>query len=545
MMTTTPLVVELMSLFTRQYNVNEERENHVHFVGTYSSKNLGCPASKDLIACFKSFPSRDNLFLSIIIEAGEPTILSSADPDSVNARLEELSQKMKVADADDEVVFKINIEKNHVSNVLTVYSLLAFQKHFEERNTKECLSIFGGLIGQGDHTILAVQAACNSFGSTTIRFEPESSVTYTASLNRGSILDRLKDISHFADIANSKLVPEDFNIKGDAPKAWAELFLRLANTLSLAFLADYSAFDEGDILRFKINGYRVVSGTLNCHDLTGSNWNAAFRIYQWVYQGGSSSDKVGLLRNVVTLHLDKHGLPKLDSDVFKSVCSSFEIYLKRNVGQYIELKNRLYEFLRNLGKDGREEAGKYSSALIQNVGALLSFFITTIIVNGVSGKGLQGVFTRDITYLTNAFLGGSLVYLALSVYIFLRQRTRIKKDFNTTKEQYADLLDQEDLARLFKTEQINEIIAEMRRMAIGISLAWIIVVLGLGYVTNTLYLSTTPNTPVPQTQIPATQPASSPVTSATPSASAVPASTTMPSSSISTKPSNTPVTAPP
>lgn len=471
----------LLDFFALNRTVALERETHMDYRIECKSKSLGAPNADQLVKTGRGFPDRDILDLSISIGESPSITFSSTNIDAWPAVLGDLSDKLEVAQPEDGFSITLVVSKTSGHGGLSVYSLDRLLQHLIERDTKECFSIFDRFISAEGNLVMACQFPVQKFGSKTIMFAQEDQHVEVVGIDREPLIAKRNDVAHFADGANFCLVPEDFRLDFDPPNGdWKRLFDRLANALSLAFTFDYSNFVDEDVLQYKINGYRTVTGFLQCKALSGPEWESAFEIYEWVYQGGAVSDKMGLLRNVATLHLDEKGQPKYDRDVYKSVCSGFEIYLKRNIGQYIEIKNRLADFIRSLSGEAREESGRYSTALVQTLGALLTFFITVFIVNAVAGKGLINVFTRDVTYLTYSFLAGSLAFLGISLMLFRRQRTRIENDYESVKRQYKDILDPDDLVRIFENDEpIKRICDEMRKVAIWVTVAWIVVIIAL------------------------------------------------------------------
>ena len=101
-----------------------------------------------------------------------------------------------------------------------------------------------------------------------------------------------------------------------------------------------------------------------------------------------------------------------------------------------------------------------------------------MILRAVSGKGLTGIFTTDITFLTWAFLLGSAIYLFLSLFILNREMRTIENSYKRIKAQYSDILDKGDLTRIFQDDlPLKEITQEVRRRAVVITVAWLLVIL--------------------------------------------------------------------
>ncbi len=520
----TPRMIKLLALFfSGQWTAQREGETQAVFTGTYSTPPttvagappITVPGAQELKDDLDSFPTRDSVSLSIVIAGGEPTTITTGDIDAVKAQLDQLRLRLSSADIGDTVSLTVTITKRLKEGEVTLYSPPLFLTHLGTLSIGDRLGVFNAFLKSGV-VKLVCDAPLDRFGSRTITFVADGKPTEPHDpIDRKPILAKRDDVAHFVEGANYELVPEDFNlIELGSDKLWQRMFQELTNVLAVAFTADHTTFTKDYELNFKINGYKTLAGSFNSGDLAGANWAAAFKIYQWTYQGGSISDKVGLLRNVLSLNLDSNGRPRYDNDAYESVLSGFAIYLKRNVEQYIETKNKLSDFLQNLSKEAVGNVGEYTDALKGTLGALITFFISTMILSAIGGKGLSGIFTTDITYLTYAFLAGSVVYLGLSLLILNRERKTIEGNYASLKGQYADILDPADLNRIFQSDQPLAISKEVKLRATWITAAWIMVTLILATVTFTLHRKQAllPATTTPEAKAEASpqQPASSP-----------------------------------
>ena len=66
-----------------------------------------------------------------------------------------------------------------------------------------------------------------------------------------------------------------------------------------------------------------------------------YKLMSWSFEGGSCADKIGLLRNILSIHLDGSGNIKFDNEVWDTVRSNYQIYLKGNIQDYLDVKNKI------------------------------------------------------------------------------------------------------------------------------------------------------------------------------------------------------------
>jgi hypothetical protein len=494
-------IPQLLDLFSKERVVVEERESQVEFHGKYTAASLSEPVSQQLLDLLSQFPQRDSVSILIVIGDGEGTVITAGAVEDVAAQVEELHQRKLIANQGDKFSISLTISKTTKQGTASVYSPSLFLIHLNSCSLGERLGVFNDFLSETGYVQLLCDGPISRVGSQTVFLDVEHRDSVPKKIDRLSLIAKRNEVAYFSEGAAYSLIPDDFKlIEAGNDTQWQRFFESMTNLLVVAFTADYSSLSGHNELSFRVNGYKTISCVVRDQQLIGIKWQEAFAIYQWTYEGGSISDKVGLLRNVLSLHLDEQGCPTYGKDVHGSVLSGFAIYLKRNVAQYIEIKNKLAEFLQETSQDALKDVRDYIGAVKQALGAVMTFFVTTMVLRAVSGKGLSGIFTTDITVLTWAFLGASSIYLCLSLFMLSRDMRTLGNNYARIKTQYLDILDSGDLKRIFQDDQpLRDIGHEVKRRALVITLAWIAVVAILAGVAYALWRDEEP--PIPQQTI--------------------------------------------
>lgn len=63
-------------------------------------------------------------------------------------------------------------------------------------------------------------------------------------------------------------------------------------------------------------------------------------MYSWIFTDGNAADKAIIARNVLSLHCKYSSLIDIDELAFASMQSNYNLYLRNNVNQYLELKTK-------------------------------------------------------------------------------------------------------------------------------------------------------------------------------------------------------------
>lgn len=167
---------------------------------------------------------------------------------------------------------------------------------------------------------------------------------------------------------------------------------------------------EGQV-KLQIVGQRSIDYAFKIDDVEGNR--VLYKIYDWIYSGGSSIDKAIIARNIICLHCKYEPLLKVDTKILASIQSNYNLYLKDNVTQYLEMRNKVAEFI----SDIMSRTGEYATDLLDkfktNIIAVFGFLFSVILANIVSDQPLDNIFTRDITIILELVLVGSVGYLLI------------------------------------------------------------------------------------------------------------------------------------
>lgn len=220
----------------------------------------------------------------------------------------------------------------------------------------------------------------------------------------------------------------------------------------LAYLSSAAIITENNELNVQILGQRKVEFT---YSLLNPKINPEFyRIYRWIYTDGNPVDKSILARNIISLHCRYSALTDLDEKTLSSIQSNYQIYLKDNVSQYIDLKNKLAQFI----CDVVSKTGDYATMLLgdlkKNLIAIFGFLFTVILANIVSDQPLQNIFTREITVILEVVIAGSVIYLIICHIESQYKLCKIKRTYYLLKDNYKGLLSDVDLQESFNGDKI-------------------------------------------------------------------------------------------
>lgn len=411
--------------------------------------------------------------------------------DFLNANEESYTTYINNTLADEIVDVRIKINKEVIDNHFSIYAFDEFVNDILSLTIEEVMISFSELLKQvSDILIFDIYGSVAMFATKTMFFVPFGSRVTNQEFNRLQRIEKCKEVSYFYNFDTYEILPDDFKLIIDYENnPLTELFQKLTFLLSISFTATSSSI-SGSQIKGIINGQRTMEYQCDINQLP--NNSHLYNIYNWIYTEGNAIDKAIIARNVISLHCKYVSVTEIDDKVMASIQSNYNLYLKENVKEYLDLKNKVAEFI----SETISKTGEYATGLLDkfkgNIIAIFGFMFSVILANVVSDQPLDNIFTREITTLVECVIVGSFVYL---VICYLQSRYEIQKvydSYNQLKQNYKEILTEEDLHEIFGNDEMmlkmKKTISKSEKIYMGM---WILFLIGALIVVECL--SSSPN----------------------------------------------------
>lgn len=428
-------------------NINvAERMKVVEAFFEVEAKNL---PSLDIIKNLLHIPpSRDTVKISLIDNSDDYITISNK-----NEFMEGEYVSFCINLVPDEVIrVNITIDKEILDNVFSVYDFQLFANDIIVQPIENVMRSFSLLLSCCEYLIFDLFEQEYFFATKTMTFAPYNTNIVNKELIRNKRLQDCRDTAYFYNITTYKLLPDDFHIEIDfESNPLTDLFNKLTTILSLVYISSSASILDGE-LKIQISGQRNVD---YCYSVDSVKSNIElYKIFNWIYTNGSSIDKAIIARNIISLHCKFSEVIYLDEKTLSSILSNFNLYLKNNVTQYLELKNKLSEFICNVVS----KTGDYATGLLgkfkTNLIAIFVFLFTVILANIVSEQPLDNIFTKGITGIIECVLIGSIVYLVICVIESKYQINKVSESYRALKENYKSVLSSVDIEEIFNNDEL-------------------------------------------------------------------------------------------
>ena len=450
----------------------------------FSTQNISC--SDRLTVCDIHFDCKANLFPSFdkveafinLYSFSNELKLQITTPDDIfelsssSVSCEEYNRVIQTFEEEDILKICIYIDKKIVDHRLYVYCYEEFVHDILSNGLINLIDGLSGLIENAGYLLVYILDKNINWHTKTILFTNNLESSFNQLPNRDALIKERHNNAYFRSVCKAEVLPEDFSIVVDYENnPLRELFNNAKTLLSLAYISSSSDLEDNKLVGV-INGQRSLSYEVTLDSLKDNN--IIYRIYSWIYTDGNPIDKAIIARNIISLHCRYCSLLDVDYKTLTSITSNYGFYLKDNVNRYLEAKTKVSEFISDIVSRLGESALGITKSLITNLVAMLSFFLTVVLTSVVTGNSFDTIFTDDVLLIFKIILIGSLAFYILSLLGAIYKRQKIKFSYDSLRENYKDLLSEEELIEVFDHNGLyKKCLSTMAKSMVISSIVWI------------------------------------------------------------------------
>jgi hypothetical protein len=447
--------------------------------------DLVIPSEKKFSNVVAEINSRDSINISIVQNHSTWNYVQ----EDTNCDLNQFLQDCSTIQHTDEKEIIVSLTKKKINNTISIYCIDNFTNNLNSLSFAGFLLKLNEVFSGSNNLIFEVQnESFSEFSTPTIKFIPKEKQIQNSGIRNTNSLVKIKNLCHCNIIDKYQFVPDDFYPTTKNNTILDEIFSRMALLYSTIFLFDIFSIDS-TVIEYRLNGYRTINQKINFANIDISSYEIYYQIYSWVYEGGNIVDKIGLARNILSLNFDKKNL-KLSETTFEAIKSGYKIYQKENIKQYIEIRNKISDQLIELQNKADKIVENFVDDYKKTFLAVVSFFISVIVIRVVSKGDFTGGFTKEVTLLTIGFLSVSLLVMFFALGEINKQIKRYEEFYKNLKARYADLLDPSDISRILNNDKdfdCNKKFIEKKRCSYTI--LWVVSLIIMLVITVTLFAS--------------------------------------------------------
>lgn len=459
----------LHSLFPGDGTFWENRLNAQYTISLDADK---LPDFKNIVAFLSNLPERDHIAITVTVD--DETFFSFENKKPFDEESWETYLKNST-DEDCSFDIAIKITKTKHLGHCTIYSYNDFIKDLASQSFHELIIFFNTLLLGESSIIFDVLEDGKCWGTEHLAFVSDGASIQLDEC-RLKTLEACRDNAHFLNFSSCNLLPSDFHIGTNYEgNPLTDKFSKLETFLSIAFISNSFSFDkEGCSTSF--SALRDFKEEIHFVDLRfNRHW---YKIYEWAYSDAHISDKLALVRNVVSLNCKFKKILDIDETLLASIQSNYLIYLKNNISEYLTARNKIGDYISGVLLNLSEHISNLSTSLTHNFIGVLAFSLTTIFPKLISGNtGIQFSDTsRNIVFFAIAI---SVIYLIFCVINFNDRILTIRESFAALKDNYTNIFSEVELAQIFDNTTVENRIKRAERRRLQIISIWFFFMLAL------------------------------------------------------------------
>ena len=466
------ILSEFFSLFNANSSDLSERVQVVECTFTCNGNEL--PPIENIKCVLNKFPIRDEVKIRLYNDYEETIIFDNHNDEIIGCEVEVFYQDSK---EDTEVNISLEINKMISQNTLSVYNFEKFSNSILNKSNKEILGIFSDFLKNKEYLIFELYDSNLLFWTNTMVFKNYNQNTPEIKFLRSNKIEICKQISSFYNVTDYELIPDDFEIISNSNNnIFEEIFSKLRTLMSMIYVSNTAIIDN-ESLNVEIIGQRKTCFNYNINTQLVNN-DELYKIYKWIFTDGNSVDKAIIARNIISLHCQYDDILRTDQKTFSSIQSNFSLYQRDNVVKYIELKNKLGEYIIKIVTETNDIVTGLTDKFKKNIIACFTFIFTIVLANIVSSNPLNNIFTKDITFLLETILVGSIGYLVISVLEMNYNLKKLERGYEDLKNNYTDILDANDILEIFNNDKtFKDNVKDVKKNRILFTVIWVVAIL--------------------------------------------------------------------
>ncbi|WCM64907.1 hypothetical protein K0819_12785 [Vibrio parahaemolyticus] len=207
---------------------------------------------------------------------------------------------------------------------------------------------------------------------------------------------------------------------------------------------------------------------------------SVYKVFQWVYNDEKLSARIGVINQVISQSRD--AIQVFDSNLIKILDSIYQIYIKEDFEQYIEVRNRTSDATLDLCNRINEAVSNSRSTIKQSVFIILSYFFSIIVFTAIDKGKVENILTLELTVLSTLFVFSAFLSIWFSqnemnknieIYSCQLDELKVRNKIFLSENEIKDFFSSESLTKsLNLTKEKGYIIASYSILILLLVCLW-------------------------------------------------------------------------
>ncbi|PAR32470.1 hypothetical protein [Vibrio metoecus] len=205
---------------------------------------------------------------------------------------------------------------------------------------------------------------------------------------------------------------------------------------------------------FEFDGANQIDLKSNGREFSIQCGQSVYQVFLWAYNDERLSARIGVINQVISQSRNVNKI--FDTNVIRVLDSIYQIYIKEDFEQYIEVRNRTSDATLDLCNRINDSVSASRSTIKQSIFVILSYFFSIIVFTAIDKGKVENILTLELTILSSVFL----VAAFLSIWIASGEMNKnieiYKHQLEEIKNRNRIFLSEDEISDFFKSKSLTE-----------------------------------------------------------------------------------------
>lgn len=290
-------------------------------------------------------------------------------------------------------------------------------------------------------------------------------------------LNKRNETCNFLNASKYDFIPYDFKFNNYANRTIYILMDKLQIIMSLIYTFDMSVISNENILEITMFGSGFKTFSIDFKNADFSKLNNIYEIFDWSYCN-ETTDKILITKNILGSYFISKNDLYISNDLITTIKSNHKIYLKENIDKYIDIKKSIVDSLLKVETDLLDLLNQFTDSFIKNLGMILTFIFSLILLNSFSDKRFSNIFTKDVTLISLGIVAISCAYLWITIKDITFKKDILDLTKSKIQKNYYSILSENEVNEILELEESDskDIVINFKKKIKIYEIFWIITI---------------------------------------------------------------------
>ena len=206
--------------------------------------------------------------------------------------------------------------------------------------------------------------------------------------------------------------------------------------------------------KFDFDGNNQVDLFADSNRFAIEHGQAVYQVFQWAYSDERISARIGVINQVISQ--SKNIIKVFDCNVIKVLDSIYQVYIKEDFEQYIEVRNKVSDTTLELCNRINEAVSASRATIKQSIFVILSYFFSIIVFTAIDKGKIENILTLELTVLSTVFLCAAFLNIWFSSNEMYKNIEIYKYQLSEIESRNRVFLSESEVSDFFNSKSLTK-----------------------------------------------------------------------------------------